>query len=406
MIRACGGDPPSLTSQHIGTWIEEVPVILCRGPKFIPTDEENSVARSTFTRRTAIGAVSLLAGITLAACGGVQGAGGGEEANLQFAAFLGPTTPQGTAFNEVWEKLSADDNGINVEPFWEGSLLKADEMVPGTAQGRADIGYTTAQYNPGDIPLTQAATVPFQVEDWIAATDAYNELYKTNDAFRKEWEDLGLHVLAFAGVPNSIMATKDPVPDFESLRGLQIRSSGYTSNALELAGASPVSLAAGEIYESIQRGLVSGYTTMILDTVPSLSLEEVAPWVMDTGIGQYTMNIVFINLDTWNSLSDGQKAALEDAIEEFKARYPEIVAEKEDLACEGLKENGGGVIIWSEEDKQQWRDLVGTTGVDAFVQQATASGAEDAAGFLQSYIDYVKANPSGAESGMERCANS
>lgn len=359
----------------------------------------------TFGKRGAFAVAALaIPTLALSACGGIEGAGGGETLDLKFASFLGPTTPQGAAFQDVWNEITESDGPVNVEAFWEGSLLGSGEMVAGTADRRADIGYTTIQYNPGELPLTQAVSVPFQTYDYIATTAAYNQLYAENEAFRAEWNDRGVHVLTFAGVPNSIMATSAPLPDYESLAGLQIRSTGFTSNALEAAGANPVSLQIGEVYESLQRGLVSGYTTMILDTVPALSLQEVAPHVTDTGIGQYTMNAVFINLELWESMTDEQRAAIEGAIDDFKTIYVENVVTKEDEACIGLKENGGGVVIWTDDEKQQWVDAVGDTLLDAFIETATASGAEDPRGFFEEFLAATEANASGVESGMARCA--
>lgn len=356
----------------------------------------------SFRRRLMLGAGALSAPLLIVACGGVEGAGG-SEVDLQFSSFLGPTTPQGQAMDTMWSALSDGDSGISVEPFWEGALLGADETLSGVSQGRADIGYMTIQYNPGELPLTQAVTVPFQTNDFWATGEAYNDLYENNEAFREEWERHGVHVLTFTPTPPSIFATAEPMPDYASMAGHQIRATGLTANAVDAAGANAVALEVGEIYESIQRGLIDGYTTMLLDTVPSTSLDEVAPHVYDTGIGAYTMNVILINADTWESLSDDQRTAVEGAVDQYTEDYASTLAEVEDGACEDLIANGGGVEIWSEEDQQQWRDDVGTLAYDRFITSATDAGA-DPAPFFDEYVELLDTHASDTETGMERCA--
>ncbi|MPV35570.1 TRAP transporter substrate-binding protein DctP [Georgenia subflava] len=360
-------------------------------------------------RNLAIGAVTLTGALALGACSGVEGAQGGSgaggTADLQFASFLGPTTPQGAAMKSMFEEISEDEeSGLSVETFWEGALLGADEMLSGVAQGRSDIGYMTVQYTPGELPLSQAATVPFQTEDWEAVETALNTMYEDDEAFNGEWQGNGVHVLTFTGTPASIYATAEPLPDFESLAGQQVRATGYTANAVDAAGGNAVALQIGEVYEAIQRGLVEGYTTMLLDTAPSLSLHEVAPHITDTGIGVYTMNVIFMNQDAWESLSDEQRQVLEDGIEAYHAEYRERLTEVEDESCQAHIDAGGGVTIWSDEDKQQWRDVVGESLIDMWKSDVEQAGG-DAEAFYSTYSKLVEENPGELETGMKRCAN-
>src|SRR5690606_15512790 len=136
------------------------------------------------------------------------------------------------------------------------------------------------------------------------------------------------------------------VEDYAWLAGKTLRASGYIAEALQKAGGNAVGLPVVDVYEAIQRGTIDGYTNMILDTVPVLSLQEVSPWIAETGLGLYTVNTLSINKNKWDSLSDEHKQIFEDVADRWQEYYLDQLTEVEDAACQLLIENGGGSTVW------------------------------------------------------------
>lgn len=337
-----------------------------------------------------------------------DGAAAGETVNLQLATYLGPTAPPAIAIQWAADELnSRSDGAINVEIFFAEALLKGPEIVSGVAQDRADMGLATMSYNPGELPLTQVTSVPFQNEDALALTAALQTLWENNEDFQAEWEGTETQPLSFLGAPAGIVSSDEEIPGVDWFQGKNIRATSYTANALQAIEANPVGITLGEIYEGMERGTIDGYASMIMDTVMSASLQEVSPWIADTGIGTYAGNVVVINPSVWEGMSDANKTIFEEVFAEFDEEYLSIVSGIEDETCDALIAEGGGVTIWSNSEKEKWKDAVGDSVLEDWRNKSQQAGLDAAAvdAFWEDYQTALEENQSGdSKSGMERCA--
>ena len=69
------------------------------------------------------------------------------------ASFLSPTTAQGQATTWWIEELEERTDGrVTVDPFWDASLLGAEEIRDGVRDGRVELGNLTYAYTPSDFP--------------------------------------------------------------------------------------------------------------------------------------------------------------------------------------------------------------------------------------------------------------
>lgn len=82
-------------------------------------------------------------------------------------------------------------------------------------------------------------------------------------------------------------------------------------------GANPVNVAANEVYSALQTGVCKGGENNP-NIILSDSLYEVAPYVlMDNHTT--TMDVICMNLDLWESLSDEDKASVDEAMADATA---------------------------------------------------------------------------------------
>lgn len=334
-----------------------------------------------------------------------EGAPAAESVTLQFASYLGPLTPESQALQWAFDEIHERSDGrITIDPVWEGGLLGGADILHGVAQGRAELGYLTMLYNPGELPLSQMATVPFVTDDPSAVRAAYAELYESNEAFRAEWDATGVIPLSFQGNPISIMGTTEPVDGLSDLAGHSIRAVGYTAEAVQMAGANPVAITSPEIYESMQRGVIDGYTTQLFDVIPTQSLQEVSNFVVDPGIGVYTVNSLIVGQSVWGSLTEEQQAIISEVAAEIPEQHFELLAASEDAACAALEEVGATVSVWGQAEKDAWRELVGDQLIDQWNTAAVAAGA-DADALWEQYTSLLDESSGDFESGIARCAD-
>lgn len=362
-------------------------------------------------RRARTLAVGVVAALALTGCSGVNGGstgggedGGGGELVIRLATWIGPATPYGVALEEFVAKVDELSEGeITIEPFWDGALLAGPDLLSGAGDGRADLAYLPTHYNPAELPLSQLTTVPFLTSDVPAAEATWETLLESDEAFAAEYAESGVTPLTVHGTTTNILATTEPVPDFDWLDGRSIRATSYSANAVQLAGANPVALALNEIYESVERGVVEGFTTMNLGTIPSVSLHEATPYVVDAGLGMYATSLLVANTSFWDGLSEDHKAVLTEAIDTLDESYWSVLSDVEEEACSTILDEGGQVTVWPEDEQQRWQDAVGDSILDEWKAQVEAQGV-DADAFYDSYMHSLDENATDYVDGVVICA--
>lgn len=350
----------------------------------------------------------VLMGASLAGCASGSATGSdGSTRTYSLATYLAPVGPHGETIQWVADEIAARSDGeVEIEPYYSGALLGADELLAGAKDGRADFVLFTPQYNPAEMPLSQVVSIPFTNSDTLALGSALTELSTDNTDFQDEWKAAGVDPLVFVPGTPTVFAGSEEVAGADWLDGKSIRAAGYLGSAVQAAGGNAVSLVVGEIYESMERGLISGYTSVPLDSVVSLSLQEVAPFVADTGLGTFGFNTLAVNSQRWASMPAEDRELIESVLEDYSDHYFEILTQKEDEGCDALLEAGGGVNVWPENETDAWAKKLGDAPFTQWLASAGASGA-DAQRFYDQYIDAIEAagGDEPTPSGMARCAD-
>jgi TRAP-type C4-dicarboxylate transport system substrate-binding protein len=185
-----------------------------------------------------------------------------------------------------------------------------------------------------------------------------------------------LFITGTVSLPNDGIWGNRPVRTLEEFDGLKTRTSGVTQTlALELLGASPLTLPFGEIFEALRRGTVDAITTSLnfgteqglMDICPYVSM-----WPITPGFG----GMLAINAEKFDSLSPDLQEAIIKAgdqlimesftpIEQMSYIYPtwinsagktEIVTPEEAELNRGMAQTGGVA--------DEWLDIVGPLGQD------------------------------------------
>ena len=334
------------------------------------------------TRRRAVCAAALGLGVLSAAPAAA------ETFDWQYATFItgnSALTIPVREWVESWDEQSEHD--VNVEFFFQQALLQATEVLPGVADGRAAMGQTTTLYHPAETPLSQVVGIPFVTQDIEAEARAFNELYETNEAYRAEWDALGLHVITFVPIAGNVFGTTFPVETLSDLEGKRIRAAGLLSGAVEEAGATPVAMPAPEIYQALERGILDGWTANPFEITIKLGWHKVSPYYTDGGTGMFNLNVLIMNQETWEQVPDDLKELIEETRDDYLTRHVTYTIEQEEVACRQLLEEGGTPYVLPEEEIARWQEMVGDAPLEQWKQDVAARGvAEDVA--QQFYDEY------------------
>lgn len=352
----------------------------------------------------------LRAGALALACA-VAGLGAGsaeaqQTYRFRFASYIGKAAAQSQA-TEWWaQEIDRRSNGrIKIQFFYQGSLLPAQDTLRGIAEKRADLGYLANAYHPAELPLSSVVGIPFMTSNADAQMRTFAELYKRNASYRQEWEKQGVHVLLFHPLSENILGTREPVRDVGGLKGKRIRGLGYINQVLDIIGASPVAIAAPEVYEALQRRTIDGYSGYAFEVVTALKLNEVAPHTIGTGTGNYVFAATPIAMSTWNAMPADLRAIMTEVSEQYADKFAEFMVRAEDEVCAAIKKSGGTVTVFPDAEIDKMKAQIGDQIQKLWVKDATARGAA-AEPFLADYLSTLRKYEAQSRhvSGVKRCA--
>lgn len=262
--------------------------------------------------------------------------------------------------DQVNEKLS-EGNAFKLYP---GSILGAPpaqaELVKA---GVADVALVVPTYTPGLFPITGVAEVPGLVQNATMGADILNTLAEEG-AMDAEYADYKIIAVFTTPSYRFLMADK-PVRTPADLDGLKLRSpSKFGSELFGMAGASGVGIPAPQVYENLERGVVSG-AVWVMDAYRTFRLNEVAPNVTNTKFIASPM-AVLMNKNTYNALSDADKAVIDEMSGRATAEWIASVIDTTDAEIEAA---------FRADDKVTFVDL---TADEQAAWDATFAGAADA----------------------------
>lgn len=245
-----------------------------------------------------------------------------------------------TPLIEKIEELSGGEITINVAG---PDVVPAFEQLEPVQSGVFDLLFTHPAYHIG------SASIGLGVE----GTKADPVLRRTSgviDTLDEYYQGLGLKVIAVAPVGSVAFnfILKDPITGAPSLEGRKIRGTQTYNPVIEGAGASPVILPMTDIYSSLQTGVIDGAGTTLIGIVEK-KWYEVSGYLSRPKFGTVGL-FVFMNLDSWESLSEEEQNILMEAAKaieiESKDRFDMLAAEEEAF----LLANGMALTEMAPED--------------------------------------------------------
>ncbi|MCR9220138.1 MAG: TRAP transporter substrate-binding protein DctP [Alphaproteobacteria bacterium] len=316
--------------------------------------------------RRALGAASLVPAV-LAAVGLSAAAAQADEVTLRGTTAFA----QGTTFSRPYEAfvdwINEKGKGVlQIQTVGGPEAMPPFEVGNAVSAGVVDVANVTAAFYTNILPMGDALKL---ARNTIQEQRA-NGCYDTIDALHRE--RIGVKYLARTGdhVNFHLYLTK-PVegPD---LSGLTIRTTPVYQAMFEALDATLVTTPPGDVYTALERGTIDGYGWPI-QGVLDLGWEEQTKYRVDPGFYQVDVNIL-VNQERWDSLTDAQRALLEEGARWIEARNAENL---EINAAEAKKQAAAGieVIALDGADRQRWLD----TAQDAGWAKVEAIDAEAAA---------------------------
>ncbi len=279
----------------------------------------------------------------------VLGLGSGAQAQKRTFSF-GYDQPRGTAYawvGDQFEKRLAEVSGgtMVINQFPGGQLGQEPQMLQKLRSGDIDFIITATANGATITPQLGVLSLHFLFENEAHLAKAVSSK-ELNEAVRRMVEETvqgakALHLLTL-GFRN--IYSKQPVTRMDDFKGKKIRVQATKTEDTHFAayGAIPVHMPFGEVYTSLQTGVVDMAENGV-NVFQTNKHYEVAP-VYSLTQHEANNNLIWVSQKTWDSLSDQQKGWVVQVATEVGRAEPAYALKLEDESAEKLRKLGVKIV--------------------------------------------------------------
>ena len=276
-------------------------------------------------------------------------------------------------FRQVVESMSGGE--IKMRLFPSGTLGQEREVVQQLQEGLVDFMVSGTAIWGSVAPKLQVFDFPFLWRDW---SHVHSVVDASLGPAAADYLASSVRMRPFAwgdsfGFRHVITRNRD-VSEPGQLAGLKLRTiqSAIYVKAVELMGASPTPMAFGEVYTSLQTGVIDGYEHDASTTLAQRFF-EVARYMTRTGHIAGVLGL-WASTGAMERLPADVVALLERAATEAGRQQRDVGAAEDARATAELRERGMtireiDVSSFRQSAARLWESEARTLGVDSWLQQ-------------------------------------
>ena len=255
----------------------------------------------------------------------------------------------GTAPQRMADNVRVMSQGrLNIKVYGAGEVVPALEVFEAVSQGTAQMGHGAAYYWKGKVPIAQFFTaVPFgltaqEMNGWLmhgGGLELWRELYSRYNLFPIPGGNTGVQM---AGWFNR------EINSLDDINGLKMRIPGMGGEVFEQAGGTAINLPGGEIFTSMQTGVIDATEWVGPYNDLAFGLHQVARYYYYPGWQEAGPTLeVLINKESWDSLPEDLQVIVETA----------ALAANMDMLAEYTARNNSALRELVDEHKVELRRL-------------------------------------------------
>jgi TRAP-type transport system periplasmic protein len=272
-----------------------------------------------------------------------------------------------TRIYQYWADLvnKGTSGRVEVVIFAGGSLVPLKDhyhsIAGGSIGGGELVSSMLADSIPEIIPATMEGHMPIhEPEDLITAEKLLNPvLVKIHEKYNMRY----LFNTYQGKMCFTIRKDKKQIMKVEDLRGLKIRTLGYSAKVLSSLGASPIIVELSQVIPGLHYGTFDG-ALWNDTTAQSIKADEVAPYLTYPGSDYGTLVYAAMNLDMFKAISKADQQILIQASEKA-TEYSATVSKKQ---RDDFLANPRGFKIYnfSKEEAQKYKQAISVVAKEVF----------------------------------------
>ncbi|WP_264214408.1 TRAP transporter substrate-binding protein DctP [Leisingera thetidis] len=213
----------------------------------------------------------------------------------------------------------ATDGEIQIEAVQANTVAPTNEVLGALRRGLLDAAFIFPGYWIGRIPA--AGHLNGNLATWENHEEMQFFFYDMGalDVIREAYAKYGIYQagpISFAGLA---VFSKKPIETMEDFQGFKIRSTGTPGRVFEKMGATPVFIPGGELYQSLQTGVVDGAHWGCVATGWGMNLQEVTSHIVTPDFLSHSNGEFIVGMEQWNRLGEDHKRIVNSAVRAMSA---------------------------------------------------------------------------------------
>lgn len=203
------------------------------------------------------------------------------------------------------------------------------------------------------------SSLPFFWENGEQLEELLNS-YEFKEIVEPKFSEAGVKYIGSWAFPRHLY-TRDPVKSLDDLKGKKIRTmeDEIIMRSWSALGAIPTPMPFGELFTSLQTGVVDGAEGSAT-AYTSNRFFEVAPYFSKIDYMLVSVSLI-MNKNSYDKLPDDLKLVVDEVMSETIEYVQGLYRDWEDRALEEAKAEGA--IIVYVEDLPRWRELISEAGI-------------------------------------------
>ena len=256
----------------------------------------------------------------------------------------------GTGIERFAENVSKASGGsLEIKLYPKNTLVPALAVFDAASSGQIDMFHSGPYYWKGkNSAFSLFSGVPFG----FTAEEINSWMYFGNglSLWREMYERYNLY--PFPGGNTNIQMGgwfRKPIKSLEDMRGLKMRIPGLGGEVYAKLGVNPILLPAGEIYTSLERGVIDATEWVGPALDMKMGFYKVAPYYYSGWHEPGSILEMTFNKRSWERLGSEHRAILEMAISDLNARMTYEFHAENIKALDALKSHGVTLSKYPDE---------------------------------------------------------
>jgi TRAP-type C4-dicarboxylate transport system substrate-binding protein len=281
-----------------------------------------------------------------------------------------PNNPYEIVTTELMPKIIDEATGGRLKIEVRQRLVPPADVLDAVRDRRVDGGLQGVMYR-GEIELWNWQSLAFlSLDDVILLWPHVKPIIVPS--FERDFKVV---YLAWGPWQEQCVIGNKAIRTVEDFKGFKLRThSRQAADLMAKLSAVPVTVAFGEVYQSLQRhvidGAISGW-----DAYMAMKWGEIAHYVNTWPVGQTAYTLI-ANKDSWAALPDDLKPIVRDAFAKVEIETFKAAKQQMENALEGLKKPEWAKIQWVTPSRKETAKLVelGSPIADDWAKRAGPDG--------------------------------